>query len=96
MMPQIVRDHWISLDECPVCKSDLTFHSEWMKNNELQTKCASNAFRIDISKSIESLDKTKEEVVYTKSDLCLSCGHTWVMYIGHYIVDKKEQIQNTQ
>ena len=73
-----IREHWISLDRCPSCQSMRTFHSEWMMNEELQDKSAVNAYKIS---TLSTQPGEAVERVFSKEDLCLECGHTWVMYV---------------
>ena len=77
-----LRSHWISLDVCPQCKSTKTFHSEWMNDVELQKESGTNTFRL-ISARPRKEDNavSSSEITFSKEDLCLECGHTWVMYV---------------
>jgi hypothetical protein len=85
---KIIRSHWISLDICPVCKSDNTFHSEWMKNPGIQCQGTCNAYRLEMAKSRKGDPLINpNEFVFSKTDLCLQCGHTWIMYVEHSILE---------
>ena len=87
-----IRSHWISLDVCPVCKSEETFHSEWMKDPQLQKESSINAYRLYIAKSRPDDEAIwqKNEVVFSKEDLCLNCGHTWIMYVERSVIEQDE------
>lgn len=77
-----IRSHWISLDVCPQCKSKKTFHSEWMDDVELQKESDTNTFRLISAKPRVGDDVvSSSEITFSKEDLCLECGHTWVMYV---------------
>lgn len=77
-----IREHWISLDKCPQCKSTNTFHSEWMNSPDLQSKSETNVFRVYTAKPRKSDEVVpQDELTFSKEDLCLECGHTWVMYV---------------
>lgn len=78
---EVLREHWISLDVCPSCKSTHTFHSEWMGDKDLQKKSELNIFRLTQAKSREGEKFGQQEQIMSKYDLCLECGHDWVMYI---------------
>ena len=85
-----INSHWISLDVCPVCKSTETFHSEWMKDPELQKVSSTNAYRLHASRTSKSDIAIKnQEAVFSKEDLCLKCGHTWVMYVERLSIDEE-------
>ena len=84
----VVREHWISLDVCPVCKSTNTFHSEWMNDEDLQKRSSLNAYRLATAKPRKEDTIAKDnEILFSKEDLCLECGHTWVMYVEVIKVD---------
>lgn len=77
-----LREHWISVDECPSCKSNNTFHSEWMNDKDLQGKSTINIYRLTTAKTRKNdVSIDPYEQVFCKEDLCLECGHTWVMYV---------------
>jgi protein-arginine kinase activator protein McsA len=78
---ETLREHWISLDVCPSCKSTHTFHSEWMNNKDIQEKSELNVYRLSTAKTRESETFGHKEQLMSKEDLCLECGHTWVMYV---------------
>jgi hypothetical protein len=88
----IIRSHWISLDVCPQCKSNRTFHSEWMNSDKIQKDSATNVFRLSIAKPRkEDTFINDEEIVFSKEDLCLDCGWTWIMYVEVIKVDNNDK-----
>jgi hypothetical protein len=80
--PEILLDKYISLDQCPSCKSTETFHSLRMREYR---EGVSNAFGIGIK---ESSTNPGGECILYKQDLCLECGHTWIMFIQHILIPK--------
>ena len=93
MKNRTITSRWISLDVCPVCKSTDTFHSGWMDDSQLQQESSINAYRLHVAQSRpdDSAIWQKNEVVFSKEDLCLECGHTWVMYVARILVEKEEK-----
>jgi len=88
-----VREHWISVDKCPQCGSKSTFHSEWMNDKELQEKSTINVWRMYTSNTRSNDNVTDPyEKTFTKEDLCLECGHNWVMYVEVIKVDPSQQL----
>jgi hypothetical protein len=79
MESEIIFQKYISLDICPSCYSRDTFHSRRMKEYR---EGISNSFGIGLKES--SINK-REYILY-KQDLCLDCGHTWVMFIQHILI----------
>lgn len=94
---EVIREHWISLDKCPSCNSKKTFHSEWMKREELQKISTVNSFRVEwAGTSPRDQITDNQEGVFSKRDLCLKCGHTWVMFVQHVKLDKLEEDGTTR
>jgi len=86
---ETLLEKYISLDKCPSCESSETFHAHHMRNYR---EGVSNTFGIRVK---ESSINDRESILW-KQDLCLECGHTWVMFIQHVLLTEREVLWITQ
>jgi protein-arginine kinase activator protein McsA len=75
---KLLFEKYISYHTCPRCGGNETYHSHAMEN--LDMKKYGNVISITLGHN----HANKDDVTMTKSDLCLTCGHIWVMYVARW------------
>lgn len=85
---ETILEKYMSLNVCPVCKSPHTFHSHHMDHYRDDV---SNAFGMGVKAS----GVNPRERILFKTDLCLECGHQWIMFIQQIVLSEEENCKVT-